>query len=83
MKKPPKVYNPSVYPLDGAIKRFTDIWTKNGFNYAYNKARMESTFRIGYLVGTDANGNKYYEQKDAPYSEPRRVKLPTPAPLQD
>ena len=64
---PPKLYDPSIYPISGAMKRFNAVNREHGFGTAYNKARMESQFRVGYLVGQDANGNKYYENKDMPY----------------
>jgi len=79
MKKPPPIYNPSIYPISGAIKRFNEVYRQEGLGGVYNKARMESQFRVGYLIGTDANGNKYYENKDAPYTRTRWVEYPTPS----
>jgi len=78
MKKPPKIYNPSNYPISGAIKKFNEVYRQEGLGGVYNKARMESQFRVGFLVGTDANGNKYYENPDSPYTRTRWVEYPTP-----
>ena len=74
-KPPPKVYDPSVYPLSGAISKYLRLKKemaaeRGDEGLAYNKARMESTFREGTYVGMDYNGNKYYEDLNAPYSEP-------------
>jgi len=77
-KKPPKLYDPSCYPLSGAIKKFQEMQRKEGFAGAYNKVRMESTLRRGTFVGTDRNGNKYYENLDMPYGRTRWVEYPTP-----
>lgn len=79
MKKPLKVYDPSVYPIAGAIKKFNEVYRQEGLGTVYNKARMESQFRVGFLVGKDANGNKYYENKDAPYTRTRWVEYPVPS----
>ena len=72
-EKPPKVYDPNYFPVSGAIKKFNEVYRKEGLGTAYNKVRMESALRVGTLVGTDGNGNKYYEDLKAPYSAPRPV----------
>ena len=48
-----------------------------GLGAAYNKLRQESRLRAGTFVGQDYNGNKYFEDKNAPYGAPRK----SPAPL--
>ena len=83
MKGPPKLYNPSFLFINRAVKRFNEVMLKegggmNGFGKAYNKARMETSLRKGTLVGTDYNGNKYYEDREAPYGRTRWVEYPTP-----
>jgi NADH dehydrogenase (ubiquinone) 1 alpha subcomplex subunit 12 len=77
-KPPPKLYFPSFVNLDGFLARFKEAQRKEGFGRAYNKTRMESTLRKGTLVGSDYNGNKYYEDRDAPYGRTRWVEYPTP-----
>jgi len=76
---PPKgLFNPEYITGANAFKRFKEVERAEGFGKAYNKARMESTFRKGNYVGTDYNGNKYYEDKSAPYGRTRWVEYPTP-----
>jgi NADH:ubiquinone oxidoreductase subunit len=79
MSAPPKLYNPSYLTIERAMKRFNEVMrSEGGFGMALNKARMETTFRKGTFVGTDYNGNKYYEDRDAPYGRTRWVEYPTP-----
>ena len=75
---PPKKFFPSVVNWKGFFARFKENERKEGFGRTYNKLRMESTFRKGTLVGTDYNGNKYYEDRGAPYGRTRWVEYPTP-----
>jgi len=75
---PPKQYNPSVYTWTNWMKKWQEEQLKHGFWRTYNKARMETLFRKGVLVGTDGNGNKYYEDKTAPTYRSRWVEYPTP-----
>lgn len=64
--------------MRGWMKRFSDIWTAEGLGTAYNKLRMETVLRPnGRLVGTDANGNRYFEDMHAPYGRTRWVEYPT------
>lgn len=77
-KPPPKLFFPSYVNFKGFFARFAEAQRKGDFGGAYNKLRMESTFRKGNLVGTDYNGNKYYEDLGAPYGRTRWVEYPTP-----
>jgi len=77
-KPPPKLFFPSFVNFKGALARFKEVERKEGFGLAYNKARMETVFRKGTFVGTDYNGNKYYEDRNAPYGRTRWVEFPTP-----
>jgi NADH:ubiquinone oxidoreductase subunit len=77
MGAPPKVYNPQYMTGKNFLKRLSEVTRKEGWFGAYNKLRMESTFRKGTLVGTDANGNKYYQDLEAPYGRTRWVEYPT------
>lgn len=79
MRGPPKVYDPTIYSNKTWIGIFNQVWREEGFGAAYNKLRMESVFRKGTLVGTDGNGNKYYEDLRAPYGRTRWVEYPTPS----
>lgn len=78
-KPPPKLFFPSFVNFKGFFAKFKEAERADGFWRAYNKTRMESTLRKGTLVGTDANGNKYYEDRNAPYGRTRWVEYPTPA----
>ena len=49
------------------MKKFNEEYLNNGLGPTYNKLRMLNYLRFGTLVGTDTNGNKYYEIKDAPH----------------
>lgn len=71
MKGPPKVWNPTKVSF-GWIKKFNEIWSKEGWEMAYNKVRMESQLREqeGHLVGTDYNGNRYYRTRTHPQEPP-------------
>ena len=60
------------------MKKFNEVWRTEGFGAAYNKLRMENIMRSGILIGTDEKGNKYYEDKRAPYGRTRWVEYPTP-----
>jgi len=76
---PPKgVFNPEYLTGKRTMQRFKEAERSMGFGPAYNKLRMESTFRKGTLVGKDYNGNLYYEDKNAPYTRTRWVEYPTP-----
>lgn len=77
-KPAPKLFFPSFVNFKGFFARFKEVERKEGFWRAYNKLRMETTFRKGTLVGTDYNGNKYYEDRGAPYGRTRWVEYPTP-----
>lgn len=79
MGKPPKLYNPSYLTVDRAMKRFNENVRAEGFSQAYGKLRMETSARKGTFVGTDYNGNRYYEDRAAPYGRSRWVEYPTPA----
>ena len=79
MGKPPKLYNPSYLTVDRAMKRFNENVRAEGFSQAYGKLRMETSARKGTFVGTDYNGNRYYEDRSAPYGRSRWVEYPTPA----
>ena len=75
----PKLYNPSYLTIERAMKRFNEVIRAEGsFGMALNKARMETSMRKGTYVGADYNGNKYYEDRDAPYGRTRWVEYPTP-----
>jgi len=85
-KFPVKRYNPQYLTPANFFKKFSEVQREaanagkdNPFGVAYNKLRMETTFRKGVLVGTDYNGNKYYEDRNAPYGRTRWVEYPTPA----
>jgi len=83
MAGPPKVYNPQYHTWKAWMSRWAEVSREagggfHGFGVAYNKARMESVFRKGTLVGTDGNGNKYYENREATYGRTRWVEYPTP-----
>jgi len=75
---PPKAFNPVYLNANNFLKRFKEVERAEGFGKAYNKVRMESVLRKGTLVGTDYNGNKYYEDRNAPYGRTRWVEYPTP-----
>jgi hypothetical protein len=75
---PPKLFYPSFVNFKGFLSKFKEVQRKDGFGLAYNKLRMESFFRKGSLIGTDYNGNKYYEDRNAPYGRTRWVEFPTP-----
>merc|ERR1719482_1836776 len=77
-KAPPKLFFPSSVTTKPAMAKFNEVLRKEGFGRTYNKARMETTFRKGTLVGTDYNGNKYFEDRNAPYGRTRWVEYPTP-----
>jgi len=77
-KPPPKPFYPSFYFAKNALARFKEVQRKEGFGAAYNKARMETFLRKGTFVGEDENGNKYYEDRNAPYGRTRWVEYPTP-----
>ena len=78
-KGPPKgLFNPEYITSDRALKKFKEVERAEGFGAAYNKLRMESTFRKGTMIGKDYNGNTYYEDKSAPYGRTRWVEYPTP-----
>lgn len=79
LQHPPKLYDPTVATMRGWMKKFSEVWAKDGFGAAYNKLRMENVMRSGTLVGVDANGNKFYENKSAPYGRTRWVEYPTPS----
>ena len=74
---PPKLFFPSYLNFPNFFKRWGEVQRKEGFAGAYNKLRMETTFRKGTLVGKDYNGNKYYEDRNAPYGRTRWVEYPT------
>ena len=83
MAGPPKIgagglYNPQYITGENALKRFSETVRAEGYWGAYNKLRMESVYRKGTLVGSDGNGNKYYEDRNAPYGRTRWVEYPTP-----
>ena len=78
MKAPPKVYNPQYMTGKNFWIRLAEERAARGWWGVFNKLRMESTFRKGTLVGSDANGNKYYQDNDAPYGRTRWVEYPTP-----
>ena len=75
---PPKLFDPTAVSMRGWMKKFNEEYLKNGLGPTYNKLRMLNYFRSGTLVGTDTNGNKYYENKDAPYGRYRWVEPATP-----
>mmetsp|Transcript_34878 Transcript_34878/g.91593 ORF Transcript_34878/g.91593 Transcript_34878/m.91593 type:complete len:210 (-) Transcript_34878:331-960(-) len=76
---PPKnVFNPEYLTGNNFLKRFKEVERAEGFGAAYNKTRMESVLRKGTFVGKDYNGNKYYEDTNAPYTRTRWVEYPTP-----
>ncbi|KAL1519885.1 hypothetical protein AB1Y20_023374 [Prymnesium parvum] len=77
--KPPTIYDPNMYPVSVCLQKFVGIYQKKGLGYAYNKVRMESTLRVGEFVGTDDNGNHYYEDLNAPYTRTRWVEYPVPS----
>ena len=67
-KAPPKLFDPrNQAPPSVALSRISDLWRTMGLGGMYNKMRMESSTRKGYLVGTDENGNQYFEDKTACY----------------
>ena len=74
---PPKLFDPTAVSMRGWMKKFNEEYLKNGLGPTYNKLRMLNYFRSGTLVGTDTNGNKYYENKDAPYGRYRWVEPAT------
>lgn len=77
-KGPPKIWDPTTHTMRGWMKRFNEMWKSHGFGMAYNKLRMENVMRAdGTLVGTDTNGNKYFENKNAPTGHTRWVEYPT------
>ena len=64
---PPRIWDPTTHTIAGWTRRFNEVWRSHGFGAAYNKLRIESAMRgDGTLVGTDANGNRYFENKSAP-----------------
>jgi len=80
---PPKVYNPEYYTWKAWMTKWSEVSRENGggmdgFWVTFNKARIETVFRKGTLVGTDGNGNKYYEDNSVPYGRTRWVEYPTP-----
>lgn len=77
-KGPPKLYNPQIYSAADWTKRAQEVMSEPGedFGTLYNKLRLESVLRKGTLVGTDKNGNKYYENRSAPYGRHRWVEYP-------
>jgi len=81
LKGPVKRWHPDFVSINGWMKRFKDISRAEGFGTAYNKLRMETTMRQqeGHFVGTDYNGNRYYENLNAPSGHTRWVEYPTPA----
>ena len=84
LRGPPKAFNPTYLTATNWMKRWKEVEREEnakgnwGFGKAYNKARMETTLRKGQYVGSDYNGNKYYEDKSAPYGRTRWVEYPTP-----
>lgn len=76
LKGPPKLYNPQYMTNANWIKLFSEDMRKHGLGYAYNNSRMQSTRRKGTYVGSDYNGNKYYEDRSAPYNRSRWVEYP-------
>ena len=76
LKGPPKLYNPQYLTNANWIKLFSEDMRKHGLGYAYNNSRMQSTRRKGTYVGSDYNGNKYYEDRSAPYNRSRWVEYP-------
>jgi len=85
LRGPPKAFNPTYLTATNWMKRWKEVEREEnakgnwGFGKAYNKARMETVMRKGTYVGTDYNGNKYYEDKNAPYGRTRWVEYPIPA----
>jgi len=80
---PPKVYMPEYHTWKAWMTKWAEVQRENGggmdgFWVAFNKARVETVFRKGTLVGTDGNGNKYYEDTTVPYGRTRWVEYPTP-----
>lgn len=60
---PPKVYMPEYHTWKAWMTKWAEVQRENGggmdgFWVAFNKARVETVFRKGTLVGTDGNGNK-------------------------
>jgi len=77
-EKPPRnPYNPDRFGITSFFKKFKEVERAEGFGGAYNKLRNENVFRTGNFVGTDYNGNKYYENPNAPYGRSRWVEYPT------
>jgi hypothetical protein len=87
-RAPTPRYNPSVAPVGKWLRRFENEVNEKGIGLAYNKLRQESRLRAGTYVGQDYNGNRYFEDKNAPYGDARalplkaavRAKLTTPPP---
>eukprot|EP00908_Phaeocystis_cordata_P018993 Transcript_30491.p2 GENE.Transcript_30491~~Transcript_30491.p2 ORF type:complete len:218 (-),score=76.94 Transcript_30491:219-872(-) len=79
-KGPPAIYDPTVHTMRGWQKKFQEVWLKEGFGAAYNNLRMMTVMRTGgVLVGQDHLGNRYFENKDAPYGRTRWCEMPTPS----
>mmetsp|Transcript_70144 Transcript_70144/g.116516 ORF Transcript_70144/g.116516 Transcript_70144/m.116516 type:complete len:223 (-) Transcript_70144:152-820(-) len=77
-KPPPATWDPTVIPMRSWIKKFGEISRVEGIGRAYNKLRIETQLRSGgQYIGTDYNGNKYFENKNAPYGRTRWVEYPT------
>jgi hypothetical protein len=78
-KGPPAIYDPTVHTMRGWQKKFQEVWLKEGFGAAYNNLRMMTVMRTGgVLVGQDHLGNRYFENKDAPYGAGAQELEPVP-----
>ena len=76
---PKPIYDPTVHTMRGWQKKFKAVWNAEGFGTAYNNLRMTSVMRTGgVLMGTDHLGQRYYENKEAPYGRTRWMECPTP-----
>mmetsp|Transcript_14349 Transcript_14349/g.42327 ORF Transcript_14349/g.42327 Transcript_14349/m.42327 type:complete len:224 (+) Transcript_14349:59-730(+) len=76
--RPEPRWDPTTVTIRGWTSRFRAIWSAQGLGTAYNKLRMENWLRPnGQLIGTDVNGNKYFEDLNAPYGRTRWVEYPT------
>ena len=58
------------------FRRLSEILRTQGYYGTLNKLRMETTIRKGTLVGTDENGNNYFEDKTACYGAARHARRP-------
>mmetsp|Transcript_13623 Transcript_13623/g.41456 ORF Transcript_13623/g.41456 Transcript_13623/m.41456 type:complete len:224 (-) Transcript_13623:372-1043(-) len=77
-RPPPPIWDPTMVTIRRWTERFKQVWRTQGLATAYNKLRMENQLRAGgQLVGTDANGNRYFEDLNAPYGRTRWVEYPT------